>query len=157
MPDDLSYTGPFKLTDPSGIPGVDIGKLILSPTRTYAPVMKNILDTCRNEIHGLVHCSGGGQTKVLNFIDKLKVVKDDLFPVPPLFKLIQEHSQTPWEEMFRVFNMGHRMEIYLPQTIAGAVMKIAEQYNIESRIIGHCEPAGAKSLIIRHESKEYRY
>ena len=150
MPADLSYTGPFRVTDPSEVPGVNIGKLILSPTRTYAPVMLKILAKHRANIHGLVHCSGGGQTKVLNFIDKLKVVKDNLFPVPPLFQLIQKHSGTSWQEMFKVFNMGHRFEIYLPEKFAADVIKISQQFNVEAKIIGHCE--ASKIKVIGHSS-----
>lgn len=148
MPVNLSYTGPFKVTDPSGVPGLDIGKLILSPTRTYAPVIKEILEAYRDKIHGLVHCSGGGQTKVLHFIDNLKIIKDNLFPVPPLFGLIQKHSGTSWQEMFRVFNMGNRMEIYLPEELAGEVIRIAGSFNIEARVIGHCEASSGKSVEI---------
>lgn len=157
MPDDLSYTGPFRVTDPSEIPGVDIGKLVLSPTRTYAPVIRQILLQHRANIHGMVHCSGGGQTKVLNFIDNLKVVKDSLFPVPPLFQVIQKHSGTSWQEMFKVFNMGHRLEIYLPEKFADAVIKTSKQFNVEARIIGHCEESEVKSLVIRHQGEELAY
>jgi phosphoribosylformylglycinamidine cyclo-ligase len=157
MPEDLAYSGPFKLTDPSGVQGADIGKLILSPTRTYAPVMNEILTRHRESIHGLVHCSGGGQTKVLNFIDNLKVIKDNLFPVPPLFQLIQQHSGTSWQEMFKVFNMGHRFEIYLPMGIAEEVIKISERFNVAAKIIGHCESSTVKSLIIRHQGAEYSW
>jgi phosphoribosylformylglycinamidine cyclo-ligase len=157
MPADLSYTGPFLVTDPSEVPGVDIGKLILSPTRTYAPVVLKILAKYRSHIHGLVHCSGGGQTKVLNFIDNLKVVKDNLFPVPPLFQLIQKHSGTSWKEMFKVFNMGHRFEIYLPEKFAADVIKISQKFNVEAKIIGHCEASGVKSLVIRHQGEELGY
>ncbi|MCK9400066.1 MAG: AIR synthase-related protein [Bacteroidales bacterium] len=157
MPADLSYTGPFRVTDPSGVPGVNIGKLVLSPTRTYAPVMLKILAEHRANIHGLVHCSGGGQTKVLNFIENLKVVKDNLFPIPPLFQLIQKHSGTSWQEMFKVFNMGHRFEIYLPEKFAGDVIKVSQQFNIEAKIIGHCEVSEKRSLVIRHQEEELAY
>ena len=157
MPADLSYTGRFRVTDASEIPGVDIGKLILSPTRTYAPVMSEILSRHRSNIHGLVHCSGGGQTKVLNFIDKLKVVKDNLFPIPPLFRLIQQHSGTSWQEMFRVFNMGHRFEIYLPEKFAEDITKISQRFNVEAQIIGHCESSKEKSLVIRHQGEDLVY
>jgi phosphoribosylformylglycinamidine cyclo-ligase len=157
MPGNLAYTGPFKVTDPSGVPGVDAGKLILSPTRTYAPVMKEILDKHRKNIHGLVHCSGGGQTKVLHFVDKIKIIKDNLFPVPPLFALIQEHSGTSWQEMFKVFNMGHRMEIYLPEEFAEDIISISGKYKIEARIIGHCDTGMEKSLVIRHLGQEFFY
>jgi phosphoribosylformylglycinamidine cyclo-ligase len=157
MPENLAYTGPFKITDQSGLEGVDIGKLILSPTRTYAPVMKEILAKHRANIHGLVHCSGGGQTKVLHFADHLKILKDNLFPVPPLFGLIRQHSGTSWQEMFKVFNMGHRMEIYLPEEFAADVIKIANQFNIEAQVIGHCEAATTKSLVIRHQGEDFTY
>jgi phosphoribosylformylglycinamidine cyclo-ligase len=157
MPENLSYTGPFKVTDQSGVEGVDIGKLILSPTRTYAPVMKEILAKHRAIIHGLIHCSGGGQTKVLHFVDQLKIVKDNLFPIPPLFELIREHSGTSWQEMFKVFNMGHRMEIYLPEEFATDVIKIANQFNIEAQVVGRCEAATAKSLVIRHQGGDFIY
>lgn len=157
MPEELAYTGPFKVTDPSGIPGMDIGKLILSPTRTYAPVIREILENLRDQIHGLVHCSGGGQTKVLHFTEQLRIVKNCLFPVPPLFKLIQTHSGTSWQEMFRVFNMGHRMEIYLPEKHADAVIKIAGQFNVEAKIIGHCEASDKKSLLIDTGYGQYHY
>jgi len=157
MPADLAYTGPFRVTDPTEIPGIDMGRLILSPTRTYAPMMREILSKHRKNIHGLVHCSGGGQTKVLNFIDNLKVVKDNLFPVPPLFRLIQQHSGTSLQEMFRVFNMGHRFEIYLPEKFAGELIKISQQYNVDARIIGHCESSSVKSLFIHHEGKDFLY
>ena len=157
MPEDLAYSGPFKLTDPSGVQSADIGKLILSPTRTYVPVMNEILTRHRESIHGVVHCSGGGQTKVLNFIDKLKIIKDNLFPVPPLFQLIQQHSGTSWQEMFKVFNMGHRFEIYLPMGIAEEVIKISERFNVAAKIIGHCESSTVKSLIIRHQGAEYSW
>jgi len=157
MPARLAFTGPFKVTDPSGVTGIDAGKLILSPTRTYAPVMKEILDKHRKNIHGLVHCSGGGQTKVLHFVDKIKVVKDNLFPVPPLFQLIQQHSGTSWQEMFMVFNMGHRMEIYLPAEFAEDLIKISGQFKVEAKIIGHCEASPEKSLVIRHQGEEFTY
>jgi phosphoribosylformylglycinamidine cyclo-ligase len=119
--------------------------------------MKEILEQHRKSIHGLVHCSGGGQTKVLNFIDKLKVVKDNLFPIPPLFTLIQKHSGTSWQEMFKVFNMGHRFEIYLPEKLSGYVIKIAEQFKVEAKIIGHCEAAPERSLVIRFHNEDFLY
>jgi phosphoribosylformylglycinamidine cyclo-ligase len=157
MPENLAYTGPFKVSDPSGVQGVNVGKLILSPTRTYAPVMKEILAKHRSNIHGLVHCSGGGQTKVLHFVDHLKIVKDNLFPVPPLFQLILQHSGTSWQEMFKVFNMGHRMEIYIREKFASDLIKIAGQFNVEAQIIGHCEAGAEKSLVIHHQGEEYTY
>jgi len=157
MPENLAYTGPFNVTDPSGVPGIDIGTLILSPTRTYAPVIFKILDQFRDKIHGIVHCSGGGQTKVMPFINNLKIVKDDLLPVPPLFNLIKEHSGASWHEMFRVFNMGHRMELYVPGNIAGDLISIAASFNIKTHVIGYCEAAAGKSLIIRHQGSELTY
>jgi phosphoribosylformylglycinamidine cyclo-ligase len=157
IPANLSYTGPFDVTDPSGEPGVDIGKLILSPTRTYAPVIKKVLEAYRDQIHGMVHCSGGGQTKVMHFVGKLKIVKDKLLPAPPLFRLIQHHSGTPWDEMFRVFNMGHRMEIYIHEKFADDIIDIARQFDIEAGIIGQCQSANAKSLLIHHQGKDYHY
>lgn len=157
IPAELAYSGPFRVTDESGIPGVDIGKLILSPTRTYAPVIKEILKEFRNEIHGMIHCSGGGQTKVLNFVDNLKIVKDNLFPIPPLFSLIQKHSGTSWEEMYKIFNMGHRMELYIPENISNKIIQISRHFNIEARIIGHCESSSRKSLMISNNNRNYLY
>jgi len=157
VPAGLAYTGPYKVTDPTGVPGVDVGKLILSPTRTYAPVIQAILDTMRGEIHGLVHCSGGGQTKVLNFVDQLAIVKDNLFPVPPLFRMIKEASGTPWQEMYKVFNMGHRMEVYLPEKFAGQVILIANSFNIDARVVGRCQPSEKKSLTISGPDGEFLY
>jgi phosphoribosylformylglycinamidine cyclo-ligase len=153
----LVYTGTKKLTDPSGVPGVDIGKLILSPTRTYAPVVRNIFDKYRQNIHGMVHCSGGGQTKILHFINNMHVIKDNMLPVPPLFSLIQTESGTSWEEMYKVFNMGHRLEFYVPESIAGSIIEAALSYNIEAQIIGHCEPASSKKLTLRSPFGEFIY
>lgn len=157
MPKDLAYTGPFQLTDASGIPGVDIGKLILSPTRTYAPVVHAILKNFRKEIHGMVHCTGGGQTKVLNFVENIRIVKDNLFSAPPLFRLIKEHSQATWKEMFKVFNMGHRMELYVPEAITGEIIAIAATFGIEARVIGHCEAFEGNSLAISYQGEEIVY
>jgi len=148
IPPELTYSGNKKLTDPFEIQGLDIGRMILSPTRTYAPVIKSILDQHRSHIHGMVHCSGGGQTKVLHFIGQLHIIKDDLFPVPPLFKMIQSQSRTPWEEMYRVFNMGHRMEIYLPEKFAESIIAISKQFKVEAKIIGRCVAAPARQLTI---------
>ena len=152
IPDDLVYSGGLKLTD--AIEGLDIdaGKMVLSPTRTYAPVIKKILDAMRSKIHGMVHCSGGAQTKVLHFVDNVRVVKDNLFPVPPLFKTIQEQSGTDWKEMYKVFNMGHRMEIYLSPEYAEEVIAISKSFNIDAQIVGRCydneEGSGNKLTII---------
>ena len=157
IPGDLVYTGSKKLTDPSEVPGVDTGKLILSPTRTYAPVVQKILGMYRKKIHGMVHCSGGGQTKILHFIDNLHVIKDNMFPAPPLFSLIRSESGTSWEEMYRVFNMGHRLEFYIPENIAGSIVGIAESFSIDAQIIGHCEPASTKKLTIHSEFGNFSY
>jgi phosphoribosylformylglycinamidine cyclo-ligase len=158
LPEELAYTGGYALTD--SLPGVplDIGKLVLSPTRTYAPVMVEVLKEYRQSIHGIVHCSGGGQTKVLHFIDEnIHVVKDNLFDVPPLFSLIQEQSQTPWQEMYKVFNMGHRMEIFVPESIANEIVAIAKGFNIDSRIIGRVEKSSSRRLTIRTADSEFVY
>jgi phosphoribosylformylglycinamidine cyclo-ligase len=157
MPLDLAYSGPYRVTDQTEIPGLDMGKMILSPTRTYAPVIHRILKEYRKEIHGMVHCSGGGQTKVLNFIEKVKVIKDNLFPVPPLFRLIQEASGTGWQEMYKVFNMGHRMEIYCQEHLAAPMIQMAGEFNIDARIIGRCEPSGNKGLTIKTSHGEFIY
>ncbi|MEI7663485.1 MAG: AIR synthase related protein [Bacteroidota bacterium] len=155
IPGPLVYSGTKRLTEPSAVPGTDTGKLILSPTRTYAPVVAKILSVCRSQVHGMVHCSGGGQTKVLHFVNNLHVIKDNLFPVPPLFRLIQEESGTPWQEMYKVFNIGHRMEYYLPENIAGPIMDIAASFGIDARIIGHCEASAEKNLTIQSQFWEF--
>ena len=157
IPASLVYSGSMKLTDPTTVPGVSAGKLVLSPTRTYAPVIRKVLDTMRSSVHGMVHCSGGGQTKILHFIEGMHVIKDNLFPVPPLFELIQKSSGTPWEEMYRVFNMGHRMELYVDETDAAAVIDIAAGFNLDARIIGRCEAAAGRHLTISTPSGEYKY
>ena len=146
VPEDLVYSGGLHLTDPVEGSPLDAGKLVLSPTRTYAPVVKKMLDSMRQEIHGMVHCSGGAQTKVLHFIKDLHVIKDNLFPIPPLFRTIHEQSATDWSEMYKVFNMGHRLEVYLPAQYAQEVIDIARSFNIDAQIIGHVEarPEGAK-------------
>jgi phosphoribosylformylglycinamidine cyclo-ligase len=148
IPEDLVYAGSKKLTDPTEVDGMDAGKLVLSPTRTYAPVIKKILDEYRPELHGMIHCSGGAQAKVLNFIDNVQVIKDNLFPIPPLFRMIMEESGTPLEEMYRVFNMGHRMELYTRPEIAEDLIGISNEFGIDARIIGRCVPAknGSVSL-----------
>lgn len=154
---DLVYSGNISVTQ--SLPGVEVdaGKLVLSPTRTYAPVMIQVLNELRQHIHGIVHCSGGAQTKVLHFIDNLHVVKDNLFPVPPLFRLIQEQSGTEWKEMYKVFNMGHRLEIYLPQKYADQVINIARTFNIDAQVIGRVESSSAKKVTIRSEAGEFVY
>lgn len=148
VPEELVYSGNMSLTQPSTVEGIDVGKLVLSPTRTYAPVIKSIFSSYRNEINGLVHCSGGAQTKVLHFIDDLHVIKNNMFPVPPLFELIQSQSGTNWEEMYKVFNMGHRMELYVPEAISDDIMKISRSFNIDAQIIGHVEAHESKQLTI---------
>jgi phosphoribosylformylglycinamidine cyclo-ligase len=157
IPDNLVYSGRLKLTDPTEIPGLDVGKMLLSPTRTYAPVMKMILEHFRNKIHGIVHCSGGGQTKILHFIDNIHVIKNNLFPVPSLFRMIREQSSASWEEMYKVFNMGHRMELYLPEKIASEVIALSGEFNIDARIIGHCESSDQRKLTIISEFGEFGY
>ncbi len=157
VPGSLVYSGSMRLTDTTAVPGVDAGRLLLSPTRTYAPVIKKILEQMRPAIHGMVHCSGGGQTKIMHFIDRLHVIKDDLFPVPPLFELIQRSSVTPWEDMYRVFNMGHRMELYVDEPDAKAIIDIASGFNLEARVIGRCESAPYPKLTIKSGFGEYHY
>ena len=157
VPENLVYSGNFKLTDQIESLGIPAGKLVLSPTRTYAPVIVKILEQFRNHIHGMVHCSGGGQTKVLNFIHDLHIIKDQMFPVPPLFKIIQEQSNTGWKEMYKVFNMGHRFEIYLPLAQAKEIINISKSFNIDARVIGHCETLSGKKLTIRSEFGEFCY
>jgi phosphoribosylformylglycinamidine cyclo-ligase len=157
IPQHLAYSGSCKLTDMVGETGLDAGKLVLSPTRTYAPVIKKILAELRPFIHGMVHCSGGAQTKILHFVDQLKVVKNKLFPVPPLFQLIQQESQTDWKEMYKVFNMGHRMEIYLPADQAEKVIEISRSFNINAQIVGHVEQSDKKELIIESPFGTFHY
>ena len=157
LPNDLIYSGSKELTDLTDTP-LDVGQLVLSPTRTYAPVIKKILDTLdRKEIHGMVHCSGGAQTKILHFIDQLHVVKDNLFECPPLFEMIQKESGTRWKEMYEVFNMGHRMEIYLPESQAQKVIDITESFNIEARILGRVEASTEKKLTIQSPEGIFQY
>jgi phosphoribosylformylglycinamidine cyclo-ligase len=157
LPSNLIYSGSKGLTDPTNTP-LDVGQLVLSPTRTYAPVIKALLDTIdRKEIHGMVHCSGGAQTKILHFIDQLHVIKDNLFDCPPLFELIQKESGTEWKEMYEVFNMGHRMEIYLPESQAQRVIDIAESFKIEARIVGRVEASAEKKLTIRSLQGVFQY
>jgi len=157
MPADLAYSGKLKLTDPSPVAGIDIGKLVLSPTRTYAPVIKQILDNYRSHIHGMVHCSGGAQTKVLHFVDNLHVIKDNLFEIPPLFSIIQKQSGTSWAEMYKVFNMGHRMELYVPEEIASELIAVSESFGILAKVIGRCEASESKKLTIDNQSNLYHY
>ena len=155
--DELVYSGSMKLTDPVNGVDIDAGKLVLSPTRTYAPVVKDILENMKGRIHGMVHCSGGAMTKVLHFVDNLHVIKDNLFDVPPLFRMIQKESATPWEEMYRVFNMGQRLEIYADETDAQDIIDISRNYSVDARIIGRCELSNTKKLTIRSQFGEFVY
>lgn len=157
VPDHLVYSGKYNLTDPAPGAPVDMGKLVLSPTRTYAPIMVDILNYMRPNLHGIVHCSGGAQTKVLHFVDNVHVIKDNLFETPPLFKLIQEESGTDWKEMYKVFNMGHRMEIYLDERYAEEIIDIAESYGVEAQIIGRVEPMEGKKVTIKSQYGTYEY
>ena len=157
LPDKLVYSGSKELTDPTDTP-LNVGQLVLSPTRTYAPVINKVFDEVgRKQIHGMVHCSGGAQTKILNFVDSLHIIKDNLFDCPPLFKLIQKESGTSWKEMYEVFNMGHRMEVYLPESIAQDVVTISKSFNIDAKIIGHVEGPTEKKLSIKSPYGNFEY
>ncbi len=157
VPGELVYSGNRSLTGKSEVDGVDIGKLVLSPTRTYAPVIKKILDIYRQDINGMIHCSGGAQTKVLHFIENLHIIKDNLFPIPPLFNLIQKESNTNWEEMYKVFNMGHRMELYVPENISSGIIDISKSFNIDAQVIGYVQTSDKKQVTISSEKGNYRY
>ena len=157
VPEELIYSGGLRLTDEIKGLGLDAGKLGLSPTRTYAPVIKKLLDYMRPEIHGMVHCSGGAQTKVMHFVEGVKVTKNNLFPVPPLFKMIQEQSGTDWQEMYKVFNMGHRMEVYVTPDRAQEVIDITRSFGIDAQIIGFVEKADKNSLVIESEFGHFEY
>ena len=158
LPEELVYSGKTKLTDSVEGSPLDAGKLVLSPTRTYAPIIKKILSQFKSDtIHGMVHCSGGAQTKILHFIDENHIIKDNLFEVPPLFKLIQENSGTDWKEMYQVFNMGHRMELYVDPAVAEEIIKISESFNVGAQIIGRVEASAEKKLTIKSEHGTYEY
>ncbi|BDD06054.1 AIR synthase related protein [Aureibacter tunicatorum] len=157
VPQDLVYSGSCKLTDAVEGSPLDAGKLVLSPTRTYAPVIVKMLEEYRKVINGMVHCSGGAQTKVLHFVENLHIVKDNLFDIPPLFKLIHEQSGTDWKEMYKVFNMGHRMEIYLPEQYANDIISISKSFNIDAKIIGRVEASESKKVTIKSENGVYTY
>ena len=157
VPNDLVYSGGYGLTDSVEGAPLNAGKMVLSPTRTYAPIIKKILDHHSGDIHGMVHCSGGAQTKILHFVDDLQIVKDNMFDVPPLFKMIHEQSGTDWKEMYKVFNMGHRMEIYVPQEIASSIIAISKSFNVDAKIIGRVEAQGKKQLTIKSEFGEFIY
>lgn len=157
VPEELVYSGHYKLTDEIEKLGLDAGQLVLSPTRTYAPVIKKILDELRPEIHGMIHCTGGAQTKILNFVnDNCHVVKNNMFPVPPLFRIIRDESETDWKEMYKVFNMGHRMELYVDKTNADKIIEISKNFNIDAQIIGYVEE-GKKGLTIESEFGVFNY
>jgi phosphoribosylformylglycinamidine cyclo-ligase len=158
IPADLVYSGKMKLTDQIENLGIDAGKLVLSPTRTYSPIISLIFSKLRNKIHGMIHCSGGAQTKIMHFLGQdLRVVKDHLFPVPPLFDLIQKQSGTDWQEMYKVFNMGHRMEIYLPEEYAQQVIDISNSFDVEAQIVGRVEQSAHRELIIKSEFGTFVY
>ena len=158
IPTELIYSGGKKLTDEIDNLGIDAGKLVLSPTRTYAPIILNIIKNLKGHINGMVHCSGGAQTKILHFLgDGLKVVKNNLFPTPPLFKLIQSQSNTDWDEMYKVFNMGHRMELYLPEKYANEVIEISRSFNVDAQIVGYVEKSEERGLIIESDYGKHFY
>lgn len=158
VPKDLVYSGQVRLTDTVEDAPIDAGQLVLSPTRTYAPIIKAILSKYKSDtIHGMVHCSGGAQTKILHFINQLHIVKNNLFPVPPLFRLIQEQSKTDWKEMYQVFNCGHRMELYVSPEVAEDLIAISKSFNVDAQIIGHVENAESKSLTIKSENGIFKY
>jgi phosphoribosylformylglycinamidine cyclo-ligase len=158
VPKELVYSGRVKLTDAVEDSPIDAGKLVLSPTRTYAPIIKTILESYNSDsIHGMVHCSGGAQTKILHFVEGLHIIKDNMFTVPPLFKLIQEQSSTDWKEMYQVFNCGHRMELYVQPEIADAIIAISKSYNVDAQIIGRVETANSKKLTIQSEFGTFEY
>tara|TARA_R110000868_G_scaffold385875_5_gene653950 strand:+ start:3744 stop:4922 length:1179 start_codon:yes stop_codon:yes gene_type:complete len=158
VPKDLVYSGNMKLTDPVKGSALDAGKLVLSPTRTYAPIIKKILSKYNStSIHGMVHCSGGAQTKILHFVKKLHIIKNNLFPVPPLFKLIQEQSKTNWKEMYQVFNCGHRMELYVSAEIAEGIIEISKYFHVDAQIIGYVKDSNKTKLTIKSEYGEFRY
>ena len=157
LSDEVVYCGAMSLTSPTEVQGIDAGKMVLSPTRTYAPIIKKILESYRSKINGLVHCSGGAQTKVLHFVDDVHVIKDNLFPIPPLFKMIQNQSHTDWQEMYKVFNMGHRMEVYTDEETAKEVISISKSFNVDAQIIGRVEAFEGKKVTIRSEFGEFIY
>ncbi|KEO73042.1 AIR synthase related protein [Anditalea andensis] len=157
LPDELVYSGKYNLTDVAPGAVMDMGKLVLSPTRTYAPILAEALKYLRPKIHGLVHCSGGAQTKVLHFVDNVHIIKDNLFSTPPLFQIIQEESGTDWKEMYKVFNMGHRMEVYLEEKYAEEIIDIAEYYGVDAQVIGRVQPSEGKKLTIQSSHGVFEY
>ncbi len=157
VPEDLVYSGQMKLTDAVADANLDAGKLVLSPTRTYAPIIKKILENHRKDIHGMVHCSGGAQTKILHFVDNVHVIKDNLFDVPPLFEMIQKQSNTDWREMYQVFNCGHRMELYVPKEIAEDIIQISKSFNVDAQVVGRVESSISKKLTIKSTYGTFKY
>ena len=157
VPADLVYSGNIKLTDEIKGVSIDAGKLVLSPTRTYAPIIMKMLEKHRKNIHGMVHCSGGAQTKILHFVESLHIIKDNLFEVPPLFQLIQEQSKTNWREMYQVFNCGHRMELYVPQEIAEDLINISKSFGVDAQIVGRVEKSATKKLSIKSTYGKFEY
>lgn len=157
IPDEVIYTGSKRLTDSISDVEVDVGKLVLSPTRTYSPIIAEILKEHRDQIGGIIHCSGGAQTKVLHFIDQLRVVKDNLFEVPPLFRMIQDESKTDWREMYQVFNMGHRMELYVPEEVVDDIIEVSESFNVDAKVIGFVEESDVPEVVIRSDKGEFVY
>ncbi len=157
VPNELVYSGSKQFTDTIEGVSIDAGKLVLSPTRTYAPIINSVLEKHRSEINGMVHCSGGAQTKVLHFVGNVHVIKDNLFDTPPLFDLIQKESGTDWKEMYKVFNMGHRMEIYCPESVAESIIEISQSFNVDAKIIGRVEPSDTKKLTIESEHGKFEY
>jgi len=158
VPEDLVYSGNTKLTDAVENSPIDAGKLVLSPTRTYAPIIKTILSKYKSDfVHGMIHCSGGAQTKILHFVDNVHIVKDNMFPIPPLFKLIQEQSKTDWKEMYQVFNCGHRMELYVKPEVAEDIIAISKSFNVDAKIVGRVEASGTKKLTITSEYGTFEY
>jgi phosphoribosylformylglycinamidine cyclo-ligase len=157
IPKSLVYTGNYRVTHKYRDNEPDVGKMVLSPTRTYAPVVKEILKNYRSEIHGMIHCTGGAQTKVLRFTDKVHIIKDNMFDIPPVFRLIQEESKTDWSEMYEVFNMGHRFEIYLKPEHADDVIIISKQFNVDAKIIGRVEESGQNEMTISGEMGKFTY
>jgi phosphoribosylformylglycinamidine cyclo-ligase len=153
----LIYSGNLLVTDATEVPGINAGQLVLSPTRTYAPVIREILQKYRSGIHGMIHCSGGAQTKVLHFVKDIHIIKDKLFPVPPLFKMIQEQSGTSLREMYQVFNMGHRMELYVSADIANKIIAVSEQFGIQAQVVGRCEWMDGNKLTIKTDSETFEY
>ncbi len=157
VPSDLVYSGNYNLKDKIEGLEIDAGQLVLSPTRTYAPIVKEILEKHKADVHGMVHCSGGAQTKVLHFVNNLHVIKDNMFEVPPLFDIIQKESHTDWKEMYKVFNMGHRFEVYVPEKVAQDIIKISESFGVDAQIVGRCEAFDGKKLTIQSDKGEFIY